>query len=142
MPPRVCSRAAGRTSLGGQECPDLRIYQLASVRRRRQHLGRWRKRRRLTGYAAAQDQGPHLRSGDAHRVARLHDRYVRPDRRRHGVGRALLAAVSDRAAGWVRYLEWQAHRERAAPFYERLGHRGEPCPQPEYPTFILDFRSR
>ncbi|MDZ5445397.1 hypothetical protein U2F26_22145 [Micromonospora sp. 4G57] len=42
----------------------------------------------------------------------------------------------------VRYLEWQAHRERAAPFYERLGHRGESCPQPEYPTFILDFRSR
>lgn len=96
----------------------------------------------LTGYAAAQDHGPHLRSGDAHRVARLHDLYVRPDRRRHGVGRALLAAVSDWAAGRVRYLEWQAHRDRAAPFYERLGHRGEPCPQPEYPTFILDFGAR
>ncbi|WP_406046068.1 GNAT family N-acetyltransferase [Micromonospora sp. NBC_00898] len=57
----------------------------------------------LTGYAAAQDHGPHLRSGDAHRVARRHDLYVRPDRRRHGVGRALLVAVSDWAAGRVRY---------------------------------------
>ncbi|TYC25433.1 GNAT family N-acetyltransferase [Micromonospora sp. MP36] len=96
----------------------------------------------LTGYAAAQDHGPHLRSGDAHRTARLHDLYVRPDVRRHGVGRALLAAVTRWAAGRVRYLEWQAHRERAAPFYERLGHRGEPCPQPEYPTFIVDLGGR
>ncbi|MEU8262519.1 GNAT family N-acetyltransferase [Micromonospora sp. NPDC048999] len=96
----------------------------------------------LTGYAAAQDHGPHLRSGDAHRTARLHDLYVRPNRRRHGVGRALLAAVSEWAAGRARYLEWQAHRERAAPFYERLGLRGEPCPQPDYPTFIVDFGPR
>lgn len=58
------------------------------------------------------------------------------------MGRALLAAVSDWAAGRVRYLEWQAHRERAAPFYERLGHRGEACPQPEYPTYVLDLGSR
>lgn len=96
----------------------------------------------LVGYAAAQDHGPHLRSGDEHRTARLHDLYVRPDRRRHGVGAALLAAVSAWAAGRVRHLEWQAHRERAAPFYERLGHRGEACPQPEYPTFLVDFGPR
>ncbi len=30
----------------------------------------------LIGYAAAQDHGPHLRSGDAHRTVRLHDLYV------------------------------------------------------------------
>ncbi|WP_234039824.1 hypothetical protein [Micromonospora coerulea] len=50
--------------------------------------------------------------------------------------------MSDWAAGPVRYLEWQAHHERAAPFYERLGHRGQSCPQPEYPTFILDLGPR
>ncbi|MFG1829449.1 GNAT family N-acetyltransferase [Micromonospora chersina] len=96
----------------------------------------------LTGYAAAQDHGPHLRSGDAHRTVRLHDLHVRPDRRRRGVGRALLAAVSEWAAGRARHLEWQAHRERAAPFYERLGHRGDPCPQPDYPTFLVDLGPR
>ena len=95
----------------------------------------------LTGYAAVQDYGPHLRAGDDHRVARLHDLYVRPDRRRAGVGRALMAAVSQWAGRRVRHLEWQAHGERAAPFYERLGYRGEACPQPEYPTFQVDFRA-
>ncbi|MEV0427317.1 GNAT family N-acetyltransferase [Micromonospora sp. NPDC050495] len=97
---------------------------------------------RLAGYAAAQDLGPHLRSGDTHRTARLHDLYVDPRRRRHGVGRALFEAVSRWAAARCRHLEWQAHRERAAPFYERLGHRGDPCPQPDYPTFLLDLGPR
>ncbi|MEV5764443.1 GNAT family N-acetyltransferase [Micromonospora sp. NPDC052213] len=95
----------------------------------------------LAGYAAVQDHGPHLRSGDDHRVARLHDLYVRPDLRLGGVGRALMTVVSRWARQRVRYLEWQAHRERAAPFYERLGYQGEPCPQPDYPTFEIDFRS-
>ncbi|MER5332059.1 GNAT family N-acetyltransferase [Micromonospora sp. NPDC002717] len=95
----------------------------------------------LAGYAAVQDHGPHLRSGDDHRVARLHDLYVRPDLRLGGVGRALMTVVSRWARQRVRYLEWQAHRERAAPFYERLGYKGEPCPQPDYPTFEIDFRS-
>ena len=95
----------------------------------------------VVGYAAMQDYGPHLRAGDAHRVARLHDVYVRHDRRRQGVGRALMDAVAAWAAEHVRHLEWQAHHERAAPFYERLGFRGEPCPQPEYPTFLVDFRA-
>lgn len=95
---------------------------------------------RLVGYAAAQDYGPHFRYGDAHRLARLHDVYVDPAARRRGAGRALMDAVTAWAAEHVRYLEWQAGRDTAAPFYERLGYRGEPCPQPDYPTFVIDFR--
>lgn len=49
----------------------------------------------LAGYAAAQDHGPHLRSGDAHRTVRLHDLYVRADRRRDGVA----GRCSTRSAG-------------------------------------------
>jgi GNAT superfamily N-acetyltransferase len=65
---------------------------------------------------------------------------VRPGRRLAGVGRALMAAVSQWAGQRVRYLEWQAHRERAASCYQRLGYRGDPCPQPDYPSFEIDFR--
>ncbi|GAB3828259.1 GNAT family N-acetyltransferase [Kribbella italica] len=93
---------------------------------------------RLIGYAAAQNYGPHLRAGRRHQ-GRLHDLYVEPGARRTGVGRELVAAVVEWAAGEVRWLEWQAHHERAAPFYERLGYRGAACPQPEYPTFEIDF---
>ncbi len=96
----------------------------------------------LIGYAAAQDRGTHLRYGDAHRTARLHDLLVVEGRRREGVGRALLAGVTEWASGRVRHLEWQAHESRAAPFYERLGYRGSACLQPEYPTFVIDFASQ
>jgi GNAT superfamily N-acetyltransferase len=92
----------------------------------------------LVGYAAVQDYGPHLRAGRRHH-GRLHDLYVRPEQRRRGVGRALVAAVTEWAAERVRYLEWQAHHERSAPFYERLGYHGQPSPQPDYPTFEIDF---
>lgn len=95
---------------------------------------------RLTGYAAVQDYGPHLRLGDMHRIARLHDLYVRPDDRQRGVGTALLEAAKAWAAQHARYLEWQAGQNTSAPFYARLGYVGEPCPQPEYPTFVVDFR--
>jgi GNAT superfamily N-acetyltransferase len=97
---------------------------------------------RLVGYAAVQDYGPHLRHGHDHRTARLHDLYVHPDERRRGAGKALVEAAIEWAAQRVRYLEWQAHHERSAPFYQRLGYRGEPCPQPDYPTFEVDFRER
>jgi GNAT superfamily N-acetyltransferase len=94
---------------------------------------------RLVGYAAVQDYGPHLRVGDQHRTARLHDLYVRPNDRGRGVGRVLMEAVKGWAVERVRYVEWQAGQATSAPFYERLGYRGEPCPQPEYPTFVIDF---
>ena len=93
----------------------------------------------LVGYAAIQDHGPHLRLGNLHRIARLHDLYVVPSARRHGVGSRLMAGVKAWTAERARYLEWQAST-RLAPFYENLGHRGEPCPQPEYPTYVIDFR--
>lgn len=93
----------------------------------------------VVGYAAAQDLGSHFSYGDAHRTARFHDLWVASDRRGGGAGRALVAAVTAWAAGRVRYLEWQAHETRSAPFYEHLGFHGEPCPQPEYPTFTVEF---
>jgi GNAT superfamily N-acetyltransferase len=93
----------------------------------------------LLGYAAAQDRGTHLRYGDAHRMARLHDLFVVESRRHGGVGRALLEDVRRWAATRVRYLEWQAHESRSAPFYERLGYQGAACLQPDYPTFVIDF---
>ena len=94
---------------------------------------------RLVGYAAVQDYGPHLRLGDHHRIARLHDLYVLPNDRGRGVGRTLMEAVKGWASERVRYVEWQAGETTSAPFYERLGYRGESCPQPEYPTFVIDF---
>lgn len=95
----------------------------------------------LIGYAAAQDRGAHLRYGDVHRMARLHDLFVVESRRGEGAGRALLEAVREWASTRVRYLEWQAHESRSAPFYERLGYRGVACPQPDYPTFVIDFEA-
>lgn len=93
----------------------------------------------LVGYAAAQDCGEHLRGGKEGRIARLHDVYVDPGRRRSGAGRSLMAAVVTWASSRVRYLQWQAHESRSAPFYERLGYRGEQCPQPDYPEFEITF---
>jgi len=91
----------------------------------------------VVGYGWAQDYGAHLRTGD--RTARLHDLFVRPERRGHGIGAAIFCAVREwaRQKG-VRYLEWQASLS-AVPFYERLGYTGDPCPQPEYPYFEIDF---
>ncbi len=89
------------------------------------------------GYAWAQDYGPHLRSGD--RTARLHDLFVLSIQRKRGIGTALFAAIRAWAEGrGVRYLEWQAS-QAAVPFYERLGYIGDPCPQPEYPFFEIEF---
>jgi GNAT superfamily N-acetyltransferase len=95
----------------------------------------------LLGYAAMQDRGLHL-CGDEHRTWRLHDMFVRPKRRRQGVGRALMWAVTKAARdGGAVHLKWQAHGSHSAPFYERLGFKGEASPQPEYPTFEVTFTS-
>src|SRR5919199_2524780 len=92
---------------------------------------------RLVGYGWVQDYGPHLRSGA--RTARLHDLFVDPDHRRLGIGAALFMAIKTWAGDkGVRYLEWQASLS-AVPFYERLGYTGDPCPQPDYPVFEIEF---
>jgi GNAT superfamily N-acetyltransferase len=87
----------------------------------------------LVGYLVAQNLGPRLHSGYRDRQARFQDH------RNRGVGTALMNALVEWARPRVKYLEWQAHETRAAPFYERLGYRGNPCPQPEYPTFEIVF---
>jgi len=93
----------------------------------------------LVGYASMQDYGPHLRSGSYHRTVRLHDLFVLEPYRKRGVGKALLEGVQDWCrARPIRYLEWQAG-SKAIGFYERLGYKGEPCPQPDFPYFEVDF---
>lgn len=90
---------------------------------------------RLVGYAWAH-QGPvHLRAGRS--VVRLNDLFVVPACRRRGVGRRLFAAVLDWAtARGTAWLEWQASLA-AMPFYERLGHVGQPERDPEHPFFEI-----
>jgi len=97
----------------------------------------------LVGYAWAH-QGPvHLRAGRS--TVRMSDLFVAPEWRRKGIGRLLVDAVvrwaRERRADW---LEWQASQS-AAPFYERLGYVGDPCPDPDHPFFEItlapDLRS-
>ncbi len=93
----------------------------------------------LAGYAWAH-QGPvHLRAGRS--TVRMNDLFVTPEGRRHGVGRSLFNAVitwaTEQRADW---LEWQASTA-ALPFYERLGYRGDPCPDPEHPFFEIALAS-
>jgi GNAT superfamily N-acetyltransferase len=92
------------------------------------------------GYAWAQDYGAHLRSGQ--RIVRLHDLYVTPNSRRQGIGARLFATSRDWAekqrATW---LQWQAGREALA-FYQQLGLKGEPCPDPEHPFFEILLSGR
>jgi GNAT superfamily N-acetyltransferase len=94
---------------------------------------------RVVGYVAVQDYGPHLRHGDFHRTIRMHDLIVTESVRGHGAGTQLLNAAIEWARGRGRYVEWQAHETRAAPFYTKLGYTGVACPQPDYPTFTVDL---
>lgn len=93
----------------------------------------------VAGYAWAEDRGAHLRSG--WRTVRLHDIFVAPDQRRRGIGRKLFESVTEWAQRReARWLEWQASNEAVA-FYERLGLRGDPCPDPSHPFFEIEFPS-
>jgi len=94
---------------------------------------------RLGGYGWVQDYGPHLRRGE--RTARIHDLFVAPDQRKRGIGAALFQAMKVWAEQrGVRYLEWQAS-QAALPFYARLGYKGDSCPQPDYPFFVIEFQA-
>ncbi|GHO41977.1 GNAT family N-acetyltransferase [Ktedonospora formicarum] len=93
----------------------------------------------LVGYGWVQNYGAHLRAG--FQSARLHDLFVLPEYQKQGVGAVLFSSCKAWAqqAG-VRYLEWQANQSSLG-FYQRLGYTGDPCPQPDYPFFEIDFHS-
>jgi GNAT superfamily N-acetyltransferase len=91
----------------------------------------------IVGYAWVQNYGAHLRSGSS--TARLHDLFVLSNYRKLSIGTILFQSVKTWAAqSKIRYLEWQAS-QAALGFYERLGYQGDPCPQPDYPFFEIDF---
>lgn len=91
----------------------------------------------IVGIAMAHQWDEYLMSG--RKQIRFSTLEVLPEFRRQGVGRALFEGIHDwaRSIG-ARWLEWYAS-PAAVPFYERLGFRGDPCPQPEYPYFEIDF---
>ncbi|PTA67878.1 GNAT family N-acetyltransferase [Deinococcus arcticus] len=94
----------------------------------------------LLGYAAAHDTGPDLRSGHAHRTAKLHDLYTAPGARRQGVGRRLMRGVEAWARGrGLRYLYWYANLREATPAYVGMGYVPSEEVQEGYRLFELDF---
>lgn len=97
----------------------------------------------LRGYAAAQDYGPHLRSGNSHRTAKLHDLYTAPEVRGQGVGRTLMLGMEAWAqARGARYLFWYANVREATPAYERMGYTPGAEVQEGYRFFEVDFSER
>ncbi|GAA5513386.1 hypothetical protein Dcar01_02119 [Deinococcus carri] len=95
---------------------------------------------RLLGYAAVHDYGPHLRSGNSGRTAKLDDLYTVPGARRQGVARTLMHAVEAWArARPLRYVFWYANDHSAAPAYERMGYRSADAGQEGYRFFEIDF---
>lgn len=94
----------------------------------------------LLGYAAAQDYGPHIRSGDSHRTAKLHDLYTAPEHRRRGVGRSLMTGMEawGKARG-LRYLFWYANLREATPAYVGMGYTAGEEVQEGYRFFEIDF---
>jgi GNAT superfamily N-acetyltransferase len=92
---------------------------------------------KVCGYAWVHDYGPHIRVG--FRTARLNDLFICEEYRRKGLGQQLFLAVRR----WcetrnVKWLQWQSS-EKAIPFYESLGLKGNPCPDPGHPFFEIEF---
>lgn len=92
---------------------------------------------KVLGYAWVHDYVPHIRAG--FRTARLNDLFVKEGHRREEIGRQLFLAVR----GWcesrnIKWLQWQSSQE-AIPFYESLGLKGDPCPDPGHPFFEIEF---
>ncbi|NBD26883.1 GNAT family N-acetyltransferase [Paenibacillus glycinis] len=91
----------------------------------------------IVGYAWVQDYGAHVRTG--FKTARFHDLIVAEPWRMRGIGRELFQSVKS----WsqhrgVRWLQWEAS-PKAVVFYERIGLTGDPCPQPDYQFFEIEF---
>ena len=94
----------------------------------------------LLGYAAAQDYGSDLRSGDTHRTAKLDDLYTLPEHRRRGVGRSLMTGMEAWAqARGLRYLFWYANLREATPAYVGMGYAAGEEVQEGYRFFEIDF---
>lgn len=95
---------------------------------------------KLLGYAAVQDYGPHLRSGDSHRTAKLDDLYTLPSARRRGVARALMRAVTDWAQGGrIRYMFWYANQREAGQAYRAMGYTPAPSGQEGFDFYEIDL---
>ena len=94
----------------------------------------------LLGYAAAQDYGPHIRSGNSHLTAKLHDLYTVPEHRRKGVGRALMRSMEawGKARG-LRYLFWYANLREATPAYIGMGYTAGEEVQEGFRFFEIDY---
>ena len=94
----------------------------------------------LFGYAGLHDHGPHLRSGDSHRSAKLDDLYTAPHARRRGVGKTLMQAAEawGRARG-LRYVFWYANLREATPAYVGMGYTAGEEVQEGYRFFEIDF---
>ena len=94
----------------------------------------------LLGYAAIQDYGPHLRSGNSHRTAKLHDLYTDPMARRRGVGQELMQAAEAWArARCLRYLFWYADLREPSPAYVGMGYTAGEEVQEGYRSFEIDY---
>ena len=93
----------------------------------------------LLGYAGLHDYGPHLRSGNTHRTAKLDDLYTAPHARRRGVGKTLMqAAEAWGRARRLRYIFWYANVREATPAYVGMGYAAGEEVQEGFRFFEID----
>ncbi|MGO2122678.1 GNAT family N-acetyltransferase [Glutamicibacter arilaitensis] len=98
--------------------------------------------RGLSGYAAAQDYGPGLRTPFT--VGRLHDLFVEPGTRRTGLGNKMVEEVFRwaRQSSMPMMLDWQATEESIS-FYASFGLEADFVGDfPQCPGFTLDLRPK